>query len=147
MTPGERLKFHKENSGSIMEKLKEWLQKQLTEKKVEPNSSLGTSISYMIKYWEELTLFLRKEGAPLDNNLCEQILKKSILHRKNSMFYNTEHGAFIGDLFMSLIHTCTLNGVNSFDYLRKLALYSKELIKNPQAWMPWNYKEAVANLT
>jgi hypothetical protein len=26
-------------------------------------------------------------------------------------------GAQVGDLFMSLIHTCELNGVNPFDYL------------------------------
>jgi hypothetical protein len=34
-------------------------------------------------------------------------LKKTILHRKNSLFYKTVHGALIGDIFMSLIHTCT----------------------------------------
>jgi hypothetical protein len=59
-------------------------------------------------------------GAPLDNNLCEQLLKKSILHRKNSLFYKTEHGAFIGDLFMSLIHTCNLQHINAFEYLTTL---------------------------
>ena len=52
------------------------------------------------------------------NNVCEQALKKAILHRKNAYFYKTENGAHVGDLFMSLIHTCELNGVNPFDYLR-----------------------------
>lgn len=32
----------------------------------------------------DLTLFLRQEGAPLDNNICERALKKSILHRKTA---------------------------------------------------------------
>ena len=56
-------------------------------------------------------------GAPLDNNICERALKKAILHRKNALFYKTENGARVGDLFMSLIHTAELNDVNPFDYL------------------------------
>ena len=38
------------------------------------------------------------------------------LHRKNSLFYKTENGAAVGDLFMSLIHTAELNKVDPFDY-------------------------------
>ena len=77
-----------------------------------PNSGLGAVISYLLKHWERLTLFLRKAGAPLDNNLVERALKKAILHRKNSLFYKTENGARVGDLFMSLIHTAELYGAN-----------------------------------
>jgi transposase len=31
------------------------------------------------------------------------------------------NGAGVGDLFMSLIHTCELNGANPFDYLTEFA--------------------------
>jgi len=64
-----------------MEKLHTWLNAQFDEKKVEPNSGLGEAIAYLLKHWEKLTLFLRKAGAPLDNNLVERALKKAILHR------------------------------------------------------------------
>ena len=67
----------------------------------------------------------------------ERALKKAILHRKNSLFYKTENGAEVGDLFMSLIHTCELNDVNPFDYLTELQKHPEELAKNPAAWMPW----------
>jgi transposase len=143
----QRLGLHQERSGPVMERLNEWLQKQLDQRRVEPNSSMGKAIAYMLNHWEPLTLFLRVPGAPLDNNLCEQILKRAIQHRKNSLFYRTEHGAYIGDLFMSLIHTCTLNHVNPFHYLTTLQKYSSELFKNPKGWLPWNYQQAVANLT
>jgi hypothetical protein len=106
---------------------------------------MGKAITYMLKHWEPLTLFLRIPGAPLDNNLCEQALKRAILHRKNSLFFKTEHGAYIGDLFMSLIHTCTLNRVNPFHYLTTLQRHSSELFKNPKRWLPWNYQQAVTN--
>jgi len=56
-------------------------------------------------------------GAPLDNNVCERALKRAILHRKNSLFYKTAEGAWIGDVYMSLIHTSEVNEVNPFDYL------------------------------
>ena len=108
---------------------------------VEPNSALGKAILYMLKHWEKLTLFLRKPGAPLDNNICERALKKAILHRKNTLFYKTENGAHVGDLFMSLIHTCQLGGVDPFDYLTTLHRHAAEISPAPAKWMPWNYRE------
>ncbi len=101
----------------------------------------GEAISYLLKHWERLTLFLRVPGAPLDNNICERILKKAILHRKNALFYKTHRGAHVGDLFMSLIHTCELCQANPFEYLTELERHSREVAQNPQAWMPWNYRQ------
>ena len=74
----------------------------------------------MQKHWDPLTLFLRKEAAPLDNNITERALKKAILHRKNALFYKTLNGARVGDIFMGLIYTAELNGVAPFDYLAPL---------------------------
>jgi transposase len=141
MSDQQRLHFHKRESGPKMEKLKRWLTEQFKQRKVEPNSSLGEAISYMLKHWEKLTLFLKQPGAPLDNNVCERALKKAILHRKNSYFYKTQNGARVGDLFMSLIHTCELNSINPFDYLTELQKHAKELYSNPDRWMPWNYHQ------
>lgn len=144
MSPKQRLLFHQTNSDPLMEELHSWLRKQFDEKKVEPNSSLGKAIKYMLKHWQELTLFLRVEKAPLDNNICERAIKMAIMHRKNSLFYKTEHGAYIGDLFMSLIHTCNLSKINPHDYLTELRKNSSAVFKNPQQWLPWNYQ---TNLT
>jgi transposase len=103
----------------------------------------------VLRHWQALTLFLRQPGAPLDNNLVERALKKAILHRKNSLFYKTLNGADVGDLYMSLIHTCELNDANPFDYLTGLHRHSEELAAKPGDWMPWNYlvalKESFSN--
>ena len=144
MSHEERLHFHQEHSGPVMEKLHIWLDAQFDERRVEPNSGLGHAISYLLKHWDRLTLFLRQPGAPLDNNICERALKKSILHRKNSLFYKTRNGARIGDLFMSLIHTCELNGADPFDYLNQLQRHAEELKLTPPEWMPWNYRATLA---
>jgi hypothetical protein len=146
MSSDARLQFHQTESGPLMAELKIWLNEQFEEKKVEPNSSIGACFTYMLKHWKPLTRFLEVPGAPLDNNLCEQILKRSILHRKNSLFYKTEHGAYIGDLFMSLIQTCRISGINPFDYLTVLQKHSSELFKNPSKWLPWNYKSTLLAL-
>ena len=144
LSPRERLLLHQRESGPVMEELKEWFSQQLDQKKAEPNSGLGKAIAYMLNHWDALTLFLRVPGAPLDNNICERLLKKAILNRKNSLFYKTEHGAFIGDMFMSLIHTCNLQGVNPFDYLTALQKHASKVFKNPWNWMPWNYRDAIS---
>ena len=60
-----------------MDRLRVWLSAQFEEKKVEPNSGLGEAISYLLKHWDRLTLFLRQAGAPLDNNICERGLEES----------------------------------------------------------------------
>jgi transposase len=142
-----RLEFHQAESGPIMEELRGWLSGQFDGRLVEPNSALGGAISYLLKHWEKLTLFLRVPGAPLDNNLCEQALKKAILHRKNALFYKTENGARVGDLFMSLIYTCQLCEANPFDYLTELERHAGELSSNPQDWMPWNYRQTIDRIS
>ena len=144
LTPEERLTFHQTHSAPVMEELHRWMEAQFAEHKTEPNSGLGKAISYLLRHWTKLTLFLRQQGAPLDNNVVERALKKAILHRKNALFYKTMNGARVGDLFMSLIHTCELNKVNPFDYLTELLRHPAEIRVRPGEWMPWHYRTTLA---
>jgi len=144
LTASARLERHQAESGPRMKTLDDWMKAQIDEHRVEPNSGLGEAITYMRKHWNELTLFLRVPGAPLDNNTCERALKKAILHRKNALFYKTRNGARVGDLFMSLIYTAELCAVNPFDYLVALQQNTEAVADSPARWMPWNYAEALA---
>ena len=146
LTPDARLQFHQERSRPIMEQLHGWLEAQIAGRRAEPNSGLGKAITYLLRHWKPLTLFLRQAGAPLDNNICERALKRAVLHRKNALFYRTLNGAQVGDLFMTLIHTCQLCGANSFHYLTELQRHARELDVNPAAWMPWNYRDTLLAL-
>ena len=141
LSDDDRLYLHQVESGPVMKTLKDWMTAELEAKKVEPNSGLGEAMTYMLKHWEKLTLFLRQAGAPLDNNICERALKKAILHRKNSYYYKTGNGARVGDLFMSLIHTCELNKINSFNYLTEIQKHAEAVALSPADWLPWNYQE------
>jgi len=141
LTPEQRLRFHREHSGPVMDQLHVWLEAQFAERKTEPNSGLGKAIKYLLRHWQPLTLFLRVAGAPIDNNIVERSLKRAVLHRKNALFYRTLNGAQVGDLFMTLIHTCQLCDANSFDYMIELQRHARELAANAAEWMPWNYRQ------
>ena len=56
------------------------------------------------------------------------------------MFYWTPNGAKVGDIYMSLIHTCELCKVNPFDYLQALHSHAKEVMAKAALWLPWNYR-------
>ena len=138
--------IHQEHSRPIMDDLQTWLRRQLDEKLVEPNSSFGEATQYMLKRWDRLTRFLTTAGAPIDNNICERALKRAIRHRRNSLFYKTLHGARVGDIYMSLIHTCELNGINPFTYLTRLVREGERIAEDPRRWLPWNFDSGDAPL-
>ena len=87
----------------------------------------------MLQALGEADVVPAQAGAPLDNNVCERALKKAILHRKNALFYKTQNGARVGDLFMSLIYTCQLNQANPFDYLTQLQRHADQVAAQPGA--------------
>ena len=146
MHPEQRLLYHQEHSRPLMEGLKLWMEQKIENKQVEPNSGLGAAIRYELKHWNELTLFLRVSGAPIDNNVCERILKTAIRHRDNSLFYKTLNGAKVGDFFMSVIQTCRLNGKDPFHYLTTIRRFINQVRDNPALWMPWNYQATSAGI-
>lgn len=144
LTDEERQRYHLLHSAEVMRGLHDWMKGLLDRHEVEPNSGLGQACKYMLKRWETFTVFLRVPGAPLDNNICERVLKRAILHRRNSLFYKTENGARVGDLWMSLIHTCELTGVNPFEYLVAVLRHNKQVRECPGVWLPWNYRDSLA---
>ncbi len=140
----ERLVFHKEHSTLPMEELKAWCDNAFPGKLVEPNSSLGNGIKYLLNHWHELTGFLRIEGAPLDTNILEMHLRGQVMNRKNWLFFKTETGALIGDILSSLIKTCERSKENPFEYLNALQTHEKNVKDNPNRWLPWNFRENFA---
>jgi transposase len=144
--PQLRLKWHQERSGPIMQQLKEYCNQLIEQKEIEPNSSMGKAIAYLNNHWEELTLFLRMPGVPLDNNDTERILKRAVLNRKNAYFYRNEIGAKIGDILMSVMETCALNDANPWEYLVSIQEHQQDVRKNPSFWLPWVYKDRLKEL-
>lgn len=97
----------------------------------------------MLGHWETLTRLLTEPGAPLDNTGAERALRLCIRQRKHSLFYATEHSAYIASLLTSVIATCLQAGVNALEYLVAVQEHRQEGFANPQAWLPWNYPAAL----
>jgi transposase len=141
LTAAARLAYHQTHSGPILDRLKSWLEDQVRERLVEPNSSLGKAFQYLLNHWHTLTQFLRVPGAPLDNNTVERALKLMIRQRRNSLFYASTHSAYVASLLTSVIATCAQAGINALAYLVALQEHRAEVFRNPSAWLPWNYTE------
>jgi transposase len=146
LAPEDRLLLHQRESQPVMDRLRAWMTAQLQDKRVEPNSELGKAFLYMLKRWDKLTVFLRKPGAPIDNNIVERMLKRAVLHRKNSLFYRSERGAVVGDIYMTLILNAVEAGENPIDYLTALMVHDKAVAAAPADWMPWRYRTTLAAL-
>lgn len=144
LSAAERLVYHQTYSASIFTTLQTWLEQQTAQRLVEPNSSVGKAIAYLLDHWDTLTQVIKVPGAPLDNNVAERALKLAIRQRKNSLFYATEHSAYIASILTSVIATCVQAGVNALEYLVAVQDHRHEVFANPGAWLPWNYQAALA---
>lgn len=141
LDPDQRLAYHREHSRPVMDALRTWMQQQIDDHCVEPNSALGGAFNYLLTRWQALTGFLEISGAPIDNNAAEQVLKMSVRVRKNSLFFKNEHGAYVGDVITSLIQTCRLNNINPLTYFSALMQNRSAVFADPSTWLPWNYPQ------
>jgi hypothetical protein len=138
-----RLVYPQEYSAPGFPTLKPWREQQTTQRLVEPNSRVGKAIAYLLEHWATLTQCLKEPGAPRDNNIAERALKLAIRQRKNSVFYATEHSAYITNILTSVSATCVQAGVKAVDYLVAVQDHRQEVVANPSAWLPWNYEAAL----
>jgi transposase len=139
----DRLKYHQDHSQAVMDKI--FAQLNEYKQSAEPNGGLMKAVRYMLKRWPELNRFLTVPGAPLDNNTAERTIKLFVLYRKNSYFYLTQASAWVGDVLMSLIHTAVDARASPIHYLTQIQIHKKQVFKNPEKWLPWNYLDTMGN--
>ena len=146
MSDQQRLEHHQKYSSPVMDRLKHILSSLFEERVIDENSPLAKAASYMLKRWQGFSEFLRTPGIPLDNNETERLLKAAIRYRNNSGFFKTEKSARLGAIIMSILATCAACGVNPMDYITQLQIHESEVKRNPHLWLPWNYKDRMAQM-
>ena len=137
----ETLQLHTEQTYPLLLEFKQACEIYLASDDAEEHSGLGKAIAYFLRHFEGLTAFCRYIGAPLDNNECEETLKRIILARKNAYFFKTEKSAGEFSQLLGLIETGKRCGLNLFDYLTTLQSDYSAVVKNVKAYLPWNFSQ------
>jgi transposase len=107
-----------EQSKPVLNQFKQWL--DATEPLTPPKGLLGKAISYTLKNWKKLIVYITDGRLKPDNNVAENAIRPYVVGRKNYLFAGHPNGANAGATFYSLIETAKANGLEPFAYLRYL---------------------------
>ncbi len=83
-------------------------------------SSLGKAFRYLLKNYQELTLFTKNVQLPIDNNSQERLLRNPVIGRKTWYGTHSKKGAETAAILFSLVESCKLNKVNPREYFKNL---------------------------
>ena len=82
-----------------------------------PKSNLGIAAAYVRRHWEALTRFVEDESIPIDNNDCEQLMKRVATVRKNWLFKGSVASGERAANLMTIIGTAVRNDLDVHAYL------------------------------
>ena len=98
-----------------LEALYQWMNGEYP--KVTPKSPIGKALSYSMKRWNELTVFLTDARLEIDNNKIENEIRPIALGRKNYLFAGTHESAQRIAMIYSLLACCKVNNVEPMGWL------------------------------
>jgi len=114
----KRYDYRIEKSKPLFEKLREWLDKNITQ--TPPTSIIGKALNYLNNEWDKLIIYLDDGRLNIDNNLAENAIRPFVIGRKNWLFSHSVKGVKASANLYSLIETVKANGLEPYAYLRYL---------------------------
>lgn len=104
-----------------------------------PKSNLGQAAAYVRRHWEPLSRFLDDASIPLDNNDCEQLMKRVATGRKNWLFKGSVAAGERAANLMTIIASAVRNDLDVSAYLldvlkRALAGETDWVAMAPHVW-------------
>jgi len=135
-SPEKRYDTRIEKSKPLFEKLREWLDKNITQ--VPPTSVTGKAFHYLNNEWDKLIVYLEDGRLNIDNNAAENAIRPFVIGRKNWMFSHSVKGVKASANLYSLIETVKANGLEPYAYLRYLfaELPKAETVEAIEALLP-----------
>jgi transposase len=114
----KREQVRREQSQPLLDKFFQWCDEQAIV------ALDGTPISKALGYARNqrvaLCRFVEDGRLPLDNNISERALRREVLGRKNWLFLGSDEGARVNTIFVSLLASCQLHGLDPWAYLRDI---------------------------
>ena len=123
----ERFQVRQSESRPVMDKLKNWLDKQQSQ--VPPKSLLGRAITYAQNQWKNLTRYLDSGLLDIDNNAAERAIKPFVIDRKNWMFAQSVKGARASAILYSLVETAKANDLEPYAWFRHVLTQRPQIEK------------------
>jgi transposase len=140
-TSDEKYQARQQQSQPILDKLKHWLDKSLSQ--VPPKTALGKALYYLDSQWLRLINYMQSGDYPIDNNAAENAIRPFVIGRKNWLFSASQHGATASANLYGLIETAKANGLEPYAYLKRvfIELPNATTLEQIENLLPWHLKE------
>ncbi|PIR23695.1 MAG: hypothetical protein COV44_01335 [Deltaproteobacteria bacterium CG11_big_fil_rev_8_21_14_0_20_45_16] len=104
-------------------------------------SMIVKAMTYFLKNFKELTLFIKNSSLPIDNNPQERLLRNPVIGRKTWYGTHSKQGAKTAAILFSLVESCKLNQLNPRKYFKTLI---QDLHAGKAPYTPANFKTQLA---
>lgn len=118
LSPEARLALRQQQSRPLVEALQ--AQIQAIGQQTTPASQLGKACKYALGQWPRLEVFLKDGRLEIDNNWCENGMRKIALGRRNWLHIGSEQAGPLVANIASVIETCARLGINARQYLSQI---------------------------
>ncbi len=102
--------------------------------------SFGIALNYFLKNYYELTIFLKYDDIPIDNNAQESLFRSPVVGRKTWYGTHSKRGAKTTAILFTLVESCKLNKVNPRKYFPDLV---KAIHEGEAAFTPAEYLKKI----
>lgn len=138
--------YHQLHSAPLVEEIRAILKAEHEARRWLPAEPVGRALTYGLRYLETCTMFLRIPGCPLSTNDAERSIIPVVRHRQASLAYQTQTGALVGDISMTIAGSARLVDKNPIDYMTCCLEFADDIAMDPTRWFPWNYEVRYAEL-
>ena len=114
----KREQIRREQSRPLLDAFFQWCDEQALVALDE--TPISKAVGYARNQRVALCRFLGDGRLPLDNNISERNLRREVLGRKNWLFLGSDEGARVNTIFVSLLASCQLHGIDPWAYLRDI---------------------------
>lgn len=136
----ERLARRQSLSRHVLGLIEQYLASEaMSSPAVLPKSNLGQAAAYVRRHWEALSRYTEDASIPIDNNDCEQLMKRVAVGRKNWLFKGSVAAGERAANLMTIVASAVRNDLDVGAYLqdvleRTLAGETDCAALAPHAW-------------
>jgi len=114
----KREEVRRAKSKPILDALFAWC--EIERDRVLDESPLAEAIGYATNQKAALCRFLDDGRIPIHNNISERSLRREVLGRRNWLFLGSDDGGETNTIFVTLLASCRLHGIEPLGYMRDL---------------------------